>query len=497
MGPIKNHKPGCRYAPLLLSGFLLLGCLLASTTAWADDQSTNTNKLGTFFFNGTQYCDPTTFDSAYGLKHITSTVICEFLLIVNQILVDVYNGIQVTMRPVVQAMLTLYIAIFGAQLLMGTARLQARDIIGRLIKIAAVWVFSTDLNYGVGIAFNFFLGIVTDAGQAIITAAFSVNDQAIPVCGLAVPKVSVGVNNPSNVMPLFGFFDALVDCAFVGPVGQANSKVIGFFLVVATIIPQMSMIFCAWALSTFIALARLVLSFLTSLAAIAFLIALAPIFLSLMLFQSTSYFFDNWIRYLIAYSVQIVLSFGVTVLWIVTLLNLVYFFNDLSNIIYPYHATQYAGNYANNTDSWAICDADYWIDDNNQYHINQYHAECKACKGSPLPCDQTAYFADPTKISELIPPSSIISPDSDATSTPVRTDFIQYVFTHLVTLLTLSYAFSILLQNVCDITNGIVGVTPMPKFLGGLGSEGGSNSIARQEALAGQNRQPAAKAEPA
>lgn len=461
---------------ITLMVILTLLCLIPNS-AWAD--------LTTFFQGDPKNGKPTHYCDNIGAQYIISTVICQFLLIIDQILVAVFNGIQSALIPFVQAMLTLYIAVFGAQLLMGTARMQARDILGRLIKIAAVWSFSTDINYSVRIAFNFYIGLISDGGQALINAVYIDNygplcvDPSIP-SPMQLPNQMPSIQtsdmvDASNLMPVFTFFDQLIYCAFVGTPGNASIKIVGFFLAMVAIYPPLFGIFTWWATTTFYAIARLVLSFLTALAAIAFLISLAPLFLSLMLFQATSYLFDNWLRYLTAYSVQIVISFGITVLWVITMLHFVLFFNDLADLIYPFQPGEYAGNYLNKSDTWAICDAQYDGFDANGNPIRLSRPFCWACGSEP--CDATGYFIDnntgqnkPDHVDRLIPPSSIIS----------HKDFLSYAFYNLIALLAISFAFSKLLEEVRGITAKIVGSAPTPQFLGGLGSSKLNNAFGNQ-----------------
>ena len=431
---------------ILLGIALLCVAFIPVHEAWADIEH---------FFNisSTNYCSNT------GTAFIASTIICEFLDILDSVLFLVYKNIQGVMQPVVRAMLTLYIAVFGAQLLMGTAHMQARDILGRLMMIAAVWTFSTQADYGIGIAFNFYMGLIADAGQAMVNSLGAWTD----VCSSNGSFYDITVNNtgePSGLMPLFWFFDQLIYCAFAGPVTSLfSTKVTGFFLAMAVIYPPMFGVFTWWAMTTAATMAKVILSFLTTLAAIAFLITLSPIFLSLMLFQVTSQFFNNWLNYLTSYSVQIILTLGIAVVWIIMMLKFVYFFSDLGNLIFPYEPSQVVGAYLNKTNTWAICYPDF----------SQIHPVCDCTnfdKTDSNWCDPYPKDQDPVvlpSVNDLIPPSKVIE----------NLDLSQYIFYNLIALLILSYAFTKLMDLSGEIAGGITNTgAPLPSFQGGFGMKG-------------------------
>ena len=418
-----------------LFGLVLFFVLFLSQAAMAGDLQ--------HFFTVSKYCQKVGYD------HIISSIICQFVDVLDHVMVSVYTGIRAAFMAPIRAMLTLYIAVFGAQVLMGTAQLHARDILGRLVKIALVWMFATDVQYGVGVAFTFYVGIMAEGGQIILNTIFT--GQQNEICGLDYSKYLINGNSaPSDAMPLFGFFDDLISCTFKSSNGLNVTKVMGFFLAVGFLYPPLMMIFSWWVQTTVFAVARTVLGFLTALAAITFLISLAPIFLSFMLFQVTNHYFENWLRFLTAYSVQVVLVFGIVAFWILLMLQMVYFFIDISDMIFAYGAGDYYAGYMSKTSTWAICDADYPPDIYKTiFVIDPYtgshpHPTCKHY---------------PPAFGEMIVPSKIMSSG----------ELLHYLFFHLIALLVLSYAFTILLEKAHEIAASIAGPAPVPQFLGGIG----------------------------
>ena len=445
----------------LFVGFFLLYLTLIPDDAWAASFA--------HFFDPSQYGYDATNKNCSNIPsyYIIGSIVCQFIAIVDPVLVQVYDGIQSALKPAIQALLTLYIAVFGAQLLMGTVQMHPREIIIRLLKISGVWTFATNADYGVGVVFKFYMGLIADGGQAVVNALFSgqtiggicqnfAKDSSGSSISATYPNFVTGTD-PTNALPLFTFFDQLIYCAFVGNAASVSVATFGFFSALMVIYPPMFGVFIWWVKTTLFAIAETVLSFLTSLAAIAFLIALSPIFLSLMLFQVTNQFFNNWLSYLTAYSVQIIIVLGIVVLWLLMTLQFIAFFNDLGAMVMKYQTTITDGDKVVPVDTWGICDADYT-------NYTTTAPTCKVCKGqpntaclayvppAPIPqCGTVKCASNPAlATSDLIPPSSIIA----------QHDLIAYIFYHLVALLVLSYAFSVLLQNANNIAASIVGSAP-------------------------------------
>ncbi len=138
-------------------------------------------------------------------------------------------------------------------------------------------------------------------------------------------------------MPMYRYLDTLIYGAITGPFTQANDKVIGFFIVLMFFFPSLFQRWPAtgWPPPSPCWRARWYISC-CALSAIAFLIALSPIFLSFMLFQSTVHFFEDWLKYLISYTLQIVIVLAIIALWIAAMSLFGGFFNELSNLIWPY-----------------------------------------------------------------------------------------------------------------------------------------------------------------
>jgi type IV secretory pathway VirB6-like protein len=260
-----------------------------------------------------------------GLDHIFSQVACDVTTVLNIVLGAMYCALQYNLAPVVAALLTLYIVVFGVQLLMGTAELTSKEILLRLFKIALVWTFVTQSAWGIGIVFLFFI----DLANQLIWWSMS----AIDTGGLInMPPLPTG--GVSTAMPVYHYIDKMILDVVTGPLTQANSKLVGFFALMAGIIPPIFAIAVYWLVTTFKILMRALISFLLSISALAFLISLSPIFLSFMLFKATAQFFESWLKFMISYALQMGVVFACIATWAISVNMFVGFFDELSNVIF-------------------------------------------------------------------------------------------------------------------------------------------------------------------
>lgn len=293
-----------------------------------------------------------------GINHVFSQVICNFVTVLNKVLDQFYCGMQYALKNTLAILLTIYVTVFGVQLLLGTAQLNSKDVIVRLLKISAVWTFATEASWGVGFVFNFFMSVINEGSSWVVNPIRNIATVDLSIIGQSPDTPAANIipaMNDGDVMPLFGFLDRLVYGAFAGPLSSGNTKIMGFFVAVGLIYTPLSALALWWLWTTFITLVRTMMSFMMCLAAIAFLVALSPIFLSLMLFQATNHFFENWLRYMISYSLQVILVFAIIVLWVVVVSKFIAFFADLADLIFPVSPIMVPGPLYDPLNSWGIC----------------------------------------------------------------------------------------------------------------------------------------------
>lgn len=376
--------------------------------------------------SGGNFYDTSYLCSSGGIDHILSQIMCYFLSIQNNVLGKLYCGIQwaVVASGAIAAVLTVYVAIFGVQLLSGMATLNAKEIISRLIKIGIVYTFATNSTWGIQLAFDFFVAATADAVSWVINGIGGGG-------GLSFSMT------PGDISPIFDYLDYLLVQAVTGPFTSTNSEVIGFFAIMSYTIPPIFMIamYCLW--TSFSILVRSLVSFMVGLSAIAFLIALSPIFMSFMLFQSTFHFFESWIRFMMSFSLQIVVIFAILTMWLSVLNQMPSFFNEFSNLIFDYQRIWNEGApMADPTVVYGICPYD----------------KTDTVWGPSLSCDWGLNNGN------LIPPSEVArSPD-----------FLYYLAYRMGMIIMIAYTFNVLLKHAPQIAKDMVGPNQVPA-LGGQG----------------------------
>jgi type IV secretory pathway VirB6-like protein len=409
-----------------------------------------------------------------GIEHVFSQIICNFTVLVNEVLGKIYCGIQYALVDTLSILLTLYVIVFGAQLLMGTTQLKAGEILIRLLKIAGVWVFATQSLWGINYAFSFFVDL---AGQGMFWALSSIptSDIIISAADPANPCVATALDLGSspNVMPVYTYLDKLLYCAVLAPLYSANTGVIGFFVAMSFIIPPLFLMAVTWLITVLSVLARAVISFLMALSALAFLISLSPIFLSLMLFRATYQFFENWFKYMISYSLQIIIIFACIAMWATTIPKMVMFFNELSNVIFDSKRADSTAVTTSLGDSWGICPYNVSRDGNSVPHIACIDpgfdpAGNELDKCFMIPLSRLATASDNSVAESCDADPGALGPQGNSMS-----DLMFYVIYHLITLIIISYAFNALLKAAPQIATQLAG----PEYIFSIGQGFGAGGF--------------------
>src|SRR5262249_45745628 len=128
-----------------------------------------------------------------GIQHIFSYVVCSFTTIMNGVMGKLYCGIQYAASSVLSIALSIYVLVFGMQILMGTARINSKEIVMRLFKLAAVWAFVTQSAWGIGLAFNFFISFMSQGAMWVTNAV--------------MPQIGA---TDQNAMPVYVWLDNLI-----------------------------------------------------------------------------------------------------------------------------------------------------------------------------------------------------------------------------------------------------------------------------------------------
>ena len=419
-----------------------------------------------------------------GIRYIFSTIICQFVTMVNAIMGKLYCSIQAAIQPVVMLAVVVFVAIYGVQMIMGTAQLNAGEVITRVIKMCLVLWLVTDAQFGVsaGISymFNFFMAFIADSSRWVVT----VLDRG---SGMGVYQ-NFGYN--AGVTATFFYIDNWIYNALTGALSPANGKVIGFFVAMAVALPSIFYMGIYWLSSLVVMLIRTLISFLMAVVAIAFLLGLSPIFLSFLLFKSTFSYFDQWLRFMVSYALQVMVSFAILTLWLFSLTLFAPFFNELSDVLFPYEKIiRPATAIYNPADTWGLCPV--IVTANPIPHVRCVDRNFNprgpvACGPSNpvrpcynaagieiMPNRENGMTRENDDYKKIIPPARV----------PELNYFLFYMFYHLISLIIVSYGFASLQKNSSDIARQLAG----PSFVSPLNKMGvGNNSIGAVKGAKGE-----------
>lgn len=393
-----------------------------------------------------------------GMRYIFSTVICQFVTMINSIMGKLYCSIQAAMLPTIVALITVYIVVYGVQMLMGTAQLNGTEVITRVIKMCLVLWLTTDpafgVSAGINLMFNFFITFISESTRWVV----KILDQAEGI------NLYVNYNYSPGVTATFKFLDDWIYNALTGTLSNANAKVIGFFVAMGVAMPSIAIMALYWLVSLVKMLITTLIAFLMAVIAIAFLLGLSPIFLCFMLFHITFSYFDQWVRFMVSYSIQVMVSFAILTLWVFSMTLFTPFFNDLSNVLFPYEKIlRPAAAIYSAANTWGVCPLKITANPIPKVQCaDRGFNPIGPVKCGPAnklnPCyDDQGNIIDPrfaegiTKANDdyekIIPPTKIIE----------LNNFIFYIFYHMISLIIVSYGFAQLQRNSKDIAKQLAG----------------------------------------
>ncbi len=355
-----------------------------------------------------------------GLNNLFSGLVCRYELILDAVLARVYCGIQYSARPVLGMALVIYVILFGIQVSLGAIQFAGREVISRFLKIALIWAFATNASYGIGVAYNFFTDSINNGISWMLKAVVSPQQQW----------------SAWDEFAAFRYMDQLIYTKITGPFTAENAKMTAFIGMLSFMVPPLFGLFVYFFIKSITILLRALIVYLLSISAIAFLITLSPLFLSLALFKSTFRFFEDWLRYIISFTLQIILIFGGIALWLMVIGQLGDFFGDLGKLIKPLQGELYSMGPNNKVvDSFGICD----------------YQTILTATGKRLVCNP--------KSEVIILPTAL----------PNQTDFLSYVFFNLLSLSLAAFAFDSLLKQVPSLARQLAGPSYAPQLGEGSG----------------------------
>ncbi len=205
---------------------------------------------------------------------------------------NMFNGI--VSSPMIQngiiGAFILYVMIFGVMIIGGMINVTLNELIIRMIKVAFIGIFAFSWS-------EFYPFI----GQASLTFTDEMLTYFLNAFSFKFKIGGVGVSITESVFAKLDYFVARIFGV------KMMALLSALFLAGGSTGPIYALLILMSVFFTFKAIITVVLVYCFSLFARALLFAVAPIFLTCMLFKPTQTLFDSWLRQLVNYSLQPVL----------------------------------------------------------------------------------------------------------------------------------------------------------------------------------------------
>ncbi len=273
-------------------------------------------------------------------------LMCFFKSTVGQIMSGMYCSYQYALQGPLKAALTLFILIFGVGVATGIMQFTYKDAFVALCKIALIWAFAANAEWGIGVGYRFFM-LVAEQGSALVMGTVKSISQCHDVNGNLVTCATPSLDEPDSLFTSLFNTSANPNTSAGGQTiaGQSLPYLtplcaldLGLLLVLLLIfMPIIIIFFIIMVIMYLLLYAQALLGYLTALVLISFLFILSPLFLSFALFRTTMPLFQQWLKYLTTFSLQMIIIFGF--LAMLQMIPLGAFFMGLLGMIREYDAT--------------------------------------------------------------------------------------------------------------------------------------------------------------
>lgn len=372
-------------------------------------------------------------------QHILGTIICRFMDTLNSTLTQILSQVYGKMGTLAKLIATLYVLIYGLQVLAGTAGFTVREGAGRAVKLAiVVGLMTGGGSVNMSTVSTFFNSLALDVPSYILNTSSFPNDGRLDVS-------SSGGSLPGR---LYTSIDALFYGFITSGLSLNTSfKLFGFLGSLAIFSPPLFFLVAGWIFEAFLLLVRSLVGILMSLAAIMFLVSLGPIFVGFLLFQTTQSIFESWLRHLISHALQVVFIFAALVMWVSVLSRYAGPISMLNDSIQPYSSIHSAASpNAGATEGWGLCK--------------------DSAGGGGGGGSATGPSLDSCNSgSEIIPASAVL----------LQPKFMYFFIYYVIALLALTHGFSGLIGAAPGIAQQLAGASGGGGALGGAGLSGFSN----------------------
>ncbi len=233
-----------------------------------------------------------------GFKNLFSGFVCVYENSISSILGNMLCSVQALIVAPLGAVLTLYITCIGLMFLMGIMNVTAKDIMATVLKIVLVMAFATDPELLVQVLYKGIMGFVQQGTNAIVASLYILN----------TGNITGGLSGPLGLLQRLDSMvaDFLQTNAMGEKAGnECKGAVLEMTLSFMGSVPPLAGMGLGMMFTLMMMLIRTMFGYLIAITGIMFLCAIAPVFLAFALFQFTRGLFDQWVSYLMGFSLQI------------------------------------------------------------------------------------------------------------------------------------------------------------------------------------------------
>ena len=210
-------------------------------------------------------------------------------------------------RLILQVTLSLYVAFYGLSVLLGIVEVSRKELMNRLLKISLIMFFTGANSW---YFYNeFIVGFFYDSMNYIVSMMMSLSDNALSqgmdTSAIMVAQMDRATDVSSSTR--FSYIDSTIEMmlspAFAGKVfSLVLADLFGIFYVVGI-----------YALVGYFIYTMMIAAsmYLMNMMKIIFVLCLGPIFISFTLFNQTNTMFKNWLAFLGARALEIILIFAI------------------------------------------------------------------------------------------------------------------------------------------------------------------------------------------
>lgn len=279
---------------------------------------------------------------------VFAQVICRVENIFGTIVSQIYCSVQQAILAPFIALLTLYVTIYGAMVILGLTRATFQDAIMHVAKMGLVAAVALNAEVGIEVGYKFFISVTQSTGEIVFgafdssgTEARSENYDEMVQKGYLVSRTvdPSDIENAGRGAPAYGsHWMQHLDGTLHRIINFFVEGGIGFVIVLLTLLiffPPLFVVVVYLIYSVIKMLVQAVIGYLLALLGITFLFSMAPIFVCFALFKSTATFFEGWLKQLANFALQMIVIF--TALMFAVALDLVGFFQQIGGMIRQYH----------------------------------------------------------------------------------------------------------------------------------------------------------------